>query len=330
MDRRNFLKLGVAGAVLSSSGLISWSPRAHAATITKTFYITEGFVQQIDGTDVYFRGFSNSDAELNVPGEHMIVQEGDTVRITIVNTLNSRHRFKIDGMVESSTIDPGESRTVSFTARNPGTHFYYDSRNAPYNRLSGLHGGFAVMPSGRDDQVFAGSRRFVKQHFWLFHDIDPNWHNDFERGRTPSSRYVPRYFTINGLSGRPPGAPGNGDPAVDAMHDHRSALHGHVGDRTLVRVMNAGLCAQSVHTHANHMEWLTENGNRRNDVWEKDCINLDGNMGRFDAIFPFETPPDAWPPAPVGKYPMHLHSEMSQTAAGGFYMFGAMTDIFFE
>jgi hypothetical protein len=27
---------------------------------------------------------------------------------------------------------------------------------------------------------------------------------------------------------------------------------------------------------------------------------------------------------------MHLHSEMSQTSGGGFYMFGAMTDIYFE
>jgi hypothetical protein len=29
-------------------------------------------------------------------------------------------------------------------------------------------------------------------------------------------------------------------------------------------------------------------------------------------------------------YPMHLHNEMTQTAGGGLYMFGAMTDIFFE
>jgi FtsP/CotA-like multicopper oxidase with cupredoxin domain len=330
MDRRNFLKLGVAGAVLSGTGALTWIPRAHAATISKTFYITEGLVRQIDGTDVYFRGFSRSDAELNVPGEHMIVQEGDTVRITIINTLNTDHRFVIDGMVDSGTIDAGTSKTFSFTASNPGTHFYYDSHNAPYNRLSGLHGGFAVMPSGRSDELFAGSRRFVQQHFWLFHDIDPAWHAEFERGRTPSTPYVPRYFTLNGLGGRPPGAPGSGDPAVDAMHDPRSALHGHIGDRTLLRVMNAGLCAQSVHTHANHMEWLTENGQRRDDVWEKDCIYLDGDMGRFDAIFPFETPPDSWPPVATGKYPMHLHSEMSQTAAGGYYMFGALTDIFFE
>jgi len=114
------------------------------------------------------------------------------------------------------------------------------------------------------------------------------------------------------------------------MHDPRSVLHGHIGDRTLVRILNAGKTAQSVHTHGNHMEWLTENGQIRPDVWLKDCLYLDSNMGALDMIFPFEAPPDAWPPVTTGMYPMHLHSEMSQTAGGGLYMFGALTDIMFE
>jgi hypothetical protein len=53
-------------------------------------------------------------------------------------------------------------------------------------------------------------------------------------------------------------------------------------------------------------------------------------MGKFDAIYPFESPPDAWPRVNTGTYPMHLHTEMSQTAGGGLYMFGALTDIYFE
>ena len=120
------------------------------------------------------------------------------------------------------------------------------------------------------------------------------------------------------------------DPAIDSMVDPRSALHGSIGDRTLVRILNAGLASQSVHTHGNHMEWLSENGQNRADVWEKDCLYLDGNRGTLDVIYPFDVPPDSWPPATTGEYPMHLHSEMSQTAAGGYYMFGAITDIFFE
>lgn len=333
MKRREFLKVGtagLAGSVLGSAGLIAWTPRAHAATISKTFYITDGFITQPDGVNVYFRGFSPSSGSLAVPGTQLVAQEGDTVRITIVNRLSTSHSFKIDGVVDSGRISGGRTVTVEFVASNPGSYLYYDARNAPYNRLSGLHGGFAVMPAGSSDELYAGSPTFVQQYFWLFHDIDPVWHNDFRYRRTPSTPYTPRYFTLNGLSARPPGAPGAHDPAVDAMVDPLSALHGHIGDRSLLRVLNPGLCHQSVHTHGNHMEWLTENGQVRDDVWSKDCIYLDGDMGKFDAIYPFEAPPDAWPPVTTGVYPMHLHTEMSQTAGGGLYMFGALTDIFFE
>lgn len=334
MKRRSFLKLGSAGmatAALAATGLITWIPRAHAATISKTFYITDGFITQPDGVNVYFKGFSSTQGVLNVPGEQMVVQEGDTVNIRIINTLNRRHYFTIDGLdVNTIRIDPGSSRTLSFTADEAGSYFYHDPSNAPYNRLVGLHGGFAVMPNGRDDEVYDGSPRFVQQYFWLFHDIDPVWHNAIRNGNTPSSRYSPRYFTLNGLSGRPPGAPGAMDPNIDAMVDPRSALHGHIGDRTLVRVLNAGLCQQSVHCHGNHVEWLTDNGKILPDVWSKDCVYLEGDMGKCDLIYPFESPPDAHPPVSVGAYPMHLHTEMSQTAGGGLYMFGAITDIFFE
>jgi len=333
MKRRDFLRIGsagLAGSLLGGTGLLSWTPRADAATIDRTFYVTEGTITQIDGTAVYFRGYSATDTGLDVPGEALIVQEGDTLNITIVNTLNVATSFVIDGMVDSGPIGPGETRTVTFTAGQAGSYLYHDALNAPHNRLLGLHGGLAVMPAGSTNELYPGSPTFVQQYFWIFHDIDPAWHDRLRRGLTPNTPYVPRYFTLNGLSGRPPGAPGNGDPAIDSMHDPRSALHGSIGDRALIRIMNAGLAAQSVHTHGNHMEWLTENGVIRPDVWKKDCLYLDGNKGALDVIYPFEVPPDSWPPARTGEYPMHLHSEMSQTAAGGYYMFGAITDIFFE
>jgi hypothetical protein len=336
MKRRDFLKAGTAGAVGAiggAGGLLTWTPRANAATVSKTFYITDGLITQPDGVDVYFRGFSDSSSGLNAPGTPMIVQEKDTVVITIHNTLNETHTFVIDGMVNQS-IGAGQSKTFQFTAKNPGTHFYYDAqykgRTGPYNRLVGLHGAFAVMPYGKSNQVYAGSPTFVKQQFWLFHDIDPNWNATIRSGGTPSGTYTPRYFTINGLSSRPPGAPQEEDPTINAMIAPNVALYGSIGDRTLIRILNAGKADQSVHTHGNHMEWLTEDGAARSDVWLKDCLWLKKNMGRLDVIFPFEYPPDAYPRTSRGVYPMHLHSEPSQTAGGGYYMFGALTDIYFE
>lgn len=330
ISRRKFLKFssaGIASALLGSTGLISWSPRAEAATISKTFYITEGFITQPDGVDVYFRGFSPDNNNLTVPGDQMIAQEGDTMRITIVNTLGTRHSFKIDGVVDSGRISGGETRTIEFKVNNAGTYLYYDGRNAPYNRLSGLHGGLAVMPNGRDDELYDGSPRFVQQYFWVFHDIDPVWHNAIRNGNTPNTRYSPRYFTLNGLSGRPPGAPGAHDPAIDSMYDPRSQLVGSIGDRALIRVLNPGMCQQSVHCHGNHVEWLTDHGRILPEPWSKDCVYLEGDKGQVDIIYPFESPPDAYPPVDTGHYPMHLHTEMSQTAGGGLYMFGSITEI---
>ena len=346
MKRRDFLKIGsvgVAGAMATAAtGLIAWTPRVHAATIRKTLYITDGYLTMIDGTNVYLRGFSSSSSGLNVPGEHMIVQEGDTVEITIENTLDTDHSFYIKGIsgADTGTVRGGRSKTISFKADKWGSYLYHDRLNAPYNRLVGLHGGFAVMPKGNSTELkpgsptylYPGSKTFVQQYFWIFSEFDPVWHDRVRRGRTPSTAYKPRYFTLNGLGGRPPDAPGNGDPTVDNMHDPRSALHGHVGDRALVRILNAGLCQASVHAHANHVEWLTENGKVRDEVWQKDCVYLEGDMGAADCIYPFQIPPDAYPQslAQKGEYPMHLHTEMSQTAAGGYYMFGSMTDIYFE
>lgn len=333
MKRRDFLRAGTAGltgSILAGVGLISWTPRANAATINKTLYITDGFIQQIDGSNVYFRGYSDASNTLNVPGESIIVQQGDTVNITLINTLSSSHNFIIDGMANSGTVQANSSKSFSFTAGNPGTYMFYDNQNSNYNQLLGLHGAIAVMPKNSSNELYPGSRTFVKQQFWLFHDVDPTWNDRLRRGLTPNTAYVPRYFTINGLGGRPPGAPDSGNPAVDSMVAPGTALHGSIGDRTLLRVLNAGLADQSLHVHGNHLEWLTENGQVRPDVWEKDIIYLDKNRGTFDAIYPFSSPPDAWPPVTRATYPMHLHSEMSQTAAGGFYMFGAITDIYFE
>ncbi len=333
MKRRTFLRAGaagVAGAMAGAGGLLAWSPRAHAATVTRTLYITEGFTTQPDGVDVYARSFADADNRLQVPGAPFIVQEGDTVSVTIVNTLGTTHSFVIPGMVDSGPIAGGETRTVTFTADRVGSHLYHDGENAPYNRLVGLHGGFAVMPSGSGDELYAGSPTFRQQYTWVMTEIDPAWHERVRNGRTPNTAYTPRYFTINGRSMRVPGHPDYGNPDIDAGYAPDTRLSGSVGDRSLVRILNAGMAMHSVHFHANHVEWLARNGQPRADVWRKDTLMLPNDMGSLDVIYPFEPPPDAWPPVSTGYYPMHLHDEMTQTAGGGFYQFGLATTIAFK
>jgi len=333
INRRNFLKFsgaGVASALAAGTGLVSWTPRAEAATINQTFVITEGFITQPDGVDVYFRGFSPDTSSLTVPGAQIIVQEGDTVNITINNTLGTDHSFVIDGVVDSGVIAGGSSKTISFVASSAGSYLYYDDLNAPYNRLVGLHGAFSVMPSGSSNELYAGSPTFVQQYNWVINDVDPAWHDIISNGRTPSTDFTPYYFTINGRSMRVPGHPDYANPDIDSGYATDTRLEGSIGDRTLVRILNAGHCMHSVHFHANHVEWLARNGQPRADVWKKDTLLLPNNKGSLDVVYPFEVPPDSWPQVTTGSFPMHFHDEMTQTAGGGLYQFGIATTIAFK
>lgn len=328
MKRRQFLQLG-ASSLACTTGLFSWIPRSYSATINLTYYITDGFITQPDGSSVYFKGFSSSSASLDVPCQSLTVQAGDAVNITIINTLSSTHSFVIDDVVNSGPISGGNSHTFNFTASTPGSYLFYDALNAPYNRLLGLHGGLAVMPAGSNSELYSGSPGFTQQYFWLINDIDPVWHNELRLGRTPSTRFKPYYFTINGLSMRVPDHPDYGNPAIDSGYDPRSRLVGSIGDRALIRILHAGMCTHSMHWHANHVELLTRDRQILNDIWKKDTVKLNNNMGSIDVIYPFSPPPDAHPPVTTGHYPMHFHDEMTQTAGGGLYQFGVATTIAF-
>lgn len=339
MQRRSFLKAGTAGlASVFTAGALPWSPRAEAATISKTFYITDGSRVMPDGVSVYFKGYSESSGSLAVPATSIICQEGDTLQITVVNLLAATHNLVIGGLksgdaplASTGDITSGNSRTINYTipTGKAGSYLFYDNKTS-YNTFLGLHGGLAIMPAGTSNELYPGSPTFKKQLFWIFNDIDPVLNQAVQNGTAVPASFTPRYFTINGLTSLPPGAPGHADPARDALYDPRSQLAGFLGDRTLVRMLNAGMCAHSMHVHANHMEWLTDRGTVRPQIWKKDTIYLRNKLGKIDAIFPFEAPPDAYPPVTQGYFPMHLHDEMSQTAGGGMYQFGAMTEIAFK
>lgn len=339
MQRRAFLKAGGASlaSALMGSGMLTWSARSEAATISQTLYITDGTKTMPDGVSVYVKGYGTTANTPLIPAPSIICQEGDTLSITVYNMLSVTHNLVIGGLVSGSApiastgdIAPGGNKTLTYTIPSgaAGSYLFYDNKTS-YNRFLGLHGGLAIMPAGISNQLYSGSPTFVKQQFWILNDIDPALNTAVRNGTTIPSSFTPRYFTINGLSSRPPGAAGHGDPTIDALYDPRSRLSGHIGDRTLVRMLNTGMCSHAVHTHANHMEWLTDRGTIRPAVWKKDTLYLRNNLGKIDAIFPFEAPPDAYPPVTHGHFPMHLHDEMSQTAGGGLYQFGSMTELEF-
>lgn len=325
MDRRNFIKLGSAGVLTALSGataLIHWSPRAQAANLTFDLDVVSGTKTMIDDSTVYSFSYSLSGG-VEAPGPTLLCQEGDLLTLNISNNINTTVAFALGGTAVRETVAPGDVVSFSFAAPAPGTYLYYDDQNNGVNRAMGLFGTLVVMPSGVANQSFTGGPTFVRQYKWVLANVDPLWcqavqSNGDDYVSNPSlnpATFKPRYFLINGES-------------YSRTHNPNTAIMGLVGEPALVRILNAGLATHSPHFHGNHVEIASIN--RQNfavNRKKKDIVSMFPLDAR-DVIFPFESPPDAWPVATGEQhFPMHCHSEMSQTAAGGWYPHGMHTHI---
>lgn len=300
-----------------------------------------------------------------VPGPLLEATAGVPITLEITNDLPQEHAFSIPGLFTGPTIPPGATREfeIPIPADKAGTYLYLDPLNEPANRVLGLHGALVVLPTAGNTPythptpsvqalfdslgtpaVFPGEPwKRERTRIWLFHQIDPAVHRMAQTGvdardiadflRTPG-RFKPRYFTINGESG------------AFAAHNHDITPEGRIGQPHLIRMLNAGLVTHSPHIHANHVYVLSVNNVVQDNVLFIDTWTMKP-LDRVDWLLPFERPPDipgdlttplreliptelalvvgGVAQTPL-KFPMHCHTEMSQTAAGGNYPQGLVTD----
>lgn len=327
MNRRDFLKVGAVGAVGTIAGgisLISWTPRAYAANVAVTLNAVKGNVAMIDGTSAFVFAFSQN-TTAGLPGPTIVCQAGDTVVVNLTNTLSTQLAFAVGRTSVRTTVAPGAGQQFSFAAPAPGTYLYYDDQNSGVNRCLGLAGTLVVMPAGVKNQSFVGGPTFVRQYKWVFGSVDPNWgslvqaNGDNYVTSIDPTTFKPRYFLVNGQS-------------FDATDEPNSHLEGLVNDTTLVRILNAGGMVHSPHFHGNHIQMVSVNGSNLTSGKFKDIVPMFPTDVK-DVIYPFASPVDAWPPIGSAQavssldqfpqsYPMHCHSEMSQTAGGGLYPHG--------
>ena len=197
---------------------------------------------------------------------------------------------------------------------------------------------------------------------WLFNVIDPF---KCAAAAIPGAlapavfldNFLPQYFTINGKSGYFSAQHAHG--VTGDMEEHAEetrtsfaeglfdlqrniSVRGTVGQPALIRSLNAGVMWQSPHIHGNHVYLLSHanavSGNRKifNNLTMVDTWSI-APCDIKDVLLPFIQPPDI--PAHTWArlandtsdelfpliYPMHDHNELSNTAAGGNYPFGAAT-----
>ncbi|MCH8197734.1 MAG: multicopper oxidase domain-containing protein, partial [Proteobacteria bacterium] len=99
-----------------------------------------------------------------VPSPTIRVEEGDRVRIILLNTHYFPHTIHPHGTIHPNAMDgvpditqaavkPGESFTYEFTAKNPGTFFYHCHVQPDVHVLMGLVGMLIIEPN-RPKNIF--------------------------------------------------------------------------------------------------------------------------------------------------------------------------------
>jgi len=263
---------------------------------------------------------------------------------------------------DTGPLLPGQSTTFTLPPLPPGMYIFEDDLdtdskfwNTPEDhggvcRSLGLHGVLIVSPpdpwtvmSGPPNAPLLPPPpgvpvEFERQYVWIFNDHDPAWNALAQAGRAREidmASHISRYFTINGRSGVESAmGPGAGldtrpcgkvrDPGADPGQ--------------LIRVVKVGLEIHGMHIHGNHVKILKQTLPFRfkledaiefvPHLAEKDVVPIHPR-DRYDVMLPFESPRDSATPVAPGQqlhYPMHSHSEPSQTAGGGLYPGGQLTD----
>jgi FtsP/CotA-like multicopper oxidase with cupredoxin domain len=359
IERRRFLALGLTGLVGLAVGTQSrqvselLGGEAIAAPPVYKLTVTDALVEMVDLDPVYQWVYAD-ERGAHLPGPTLHALEGDTVTIEVTNALKEPHGFAIhDTGITTGAIAGGGSSRIEFTAPPAGTYIYMDPLNAPVNRLLGLHGVLIVLPRTGNGPYSNPTPKLtqlfndlgVAAHFpgepwapphtrvWHVHSTDIRWNQMAEAGvlidpAKMLNDFRTTYFTLNGESG------------FFASHNAVNAPTGRLGQPHLVRIVNTGLCAHSLHIHGNHVYLCSENGVPASNVRHIDTWRV-GPCERSDWLLPFTRPPDICGPqdrplrevmaeelayrdsygllqAPI-EYPMHCHMEPSQTAKGGNY-----------
>lgn len=283
--------------------------------------------------------------------------EGDTVRLILTNDTPRDHHFLLQRarteapdspVVGPALLPAGRATELTFTAPQAGTYIYRDAHIN--NRLLGMHGVMVVQPQGARANVpyAAASGRLAlpieveKQYTWILQNYDQVLGevavSDFAESEIvdyPLDQIVPRFFYINGETGDEAAHNERTTVPVIPQQNEAASMNG-----VLLRLVNTSAATHSPHWHGNHVFIVQRNAvpERAGYVEERDVVGMEP-LACLDLLLPAHTGYDAFPPVDadhpalhneeylgIQRFPMHCHAEMSQTAAGGMYPLGMLTD----
>lgn len=280
-------------AVLATLLLLAWTGSATAVVdgiVGNSLDLTvrSDYISGPDGSSVLIWGYADGAGRAQYPGPTLIVNQGDTVTITLKNELSvmgggpaPNVSIVFPGQQEVTAgggsigiltreAAPGGTDTVTynFTVDNPGTYIYHSGTSPELQVEMGLVGAIIVRPAlGAGYAYNHPATAFDREYLFLLSEMDPNIHQyvEFFGPNSPYitsgdflSDYFPAYWFLNGRNapdtltesyvGWLPTQPYNCLPRM------------HPGEKVLMRVVGGGRDLHPFHHHGNHSRIIARDG----------------------------------------------------------------------
>jgi len=235
-----------------------------------------------EGGSFLFWGFDSGAGRPQYPGPTLIVNQGDTVTISVTNALpaeaGQRVSLSFPGQtgVTASCADcvqgpialeagSGGTVTYTFTASRPGT-FLYNSASRPELQIEmGLFGALIVRPGVANQAYATPESAYDQEYLFLLSEIDSTIHDMVEQQGVAAldrsgklANPFANYWFINGRN-----APDTmAEPNLGRLptQPYNSLPRTHPGDRVLMRVIGGGRDMHPFHHHGNHARVIAVDG----------------------------------------------------------------------
>ncbi len=273
-----------------------------------------------------------------LPSPTLRVEQGDRVSITLHNTHYFPHTIHLHGAIHDNAVDgvpditqaavnPGESFTYEFIAKNPGTHFYHCHVRPDVHVLMGLVGMLIIEPNRPDnrfshlvpgaglisDPAKAVKEEYQREYSLVYLDIDDRLNRILDNTQDPreiekrmhreydSAQRQPNIFLLNGRS--------------FPYTLHNSTILVDPEQHTKLRILNAGASPLSLHSHGHHPTVTHQDGYElaKTSQASRDVFHLSAAQ-RID--LDLNTSQDAHSASGPGVWLLHDHQEQNTTNKG--------------
>ncbi|HUW62023.1 MAG TPA: multicopper oxidase domain-containing protein [Candidatus Bathyarchaeia archaeon] len=281
-------KLAMAGLIL-----LAVTAGAHAMIDGVTgpdfiFTAKSDYISTPEGGRLFIWGYANGSDRAQYPGPTMLVNEGQTVTVTLNNALDVPVSILFPGQTgvtatevaapsqpglltleAGAAVDatPGGTVQYSFVASQPGTYLYHSGTEPELQTHMGLVGALIVYPTAGTGTVVPNQAynhpdaAYTDETLFLETEMDPRINYAIETGHPEQvdiNGFFPVVWFLNGRC-----APDTMEKAMVPWlptQPYNCMPMMHPGDKVLMRVIGGGRDLHPLHHHGNNATVIARDG----------------------------------------------------------------------